>query len=57
MAETTTGVGARRLQLYSEAERAIADSLEVELSDAEVAALLDDAVRFAEAGIAAIAAS
>ena len=87
-------VGARRLQLYSLAERAIADSLETEigteqplaarlaaaalvaglrvaeetaaarmehegreLTDAEVTALLDDAVRFAEAGIAAIAAS
>jgi len=83
-------VGARRLQLYSEAERAIAASLEAELgaaqplaarlaasaltaglrvaeeiaavrmeqegelSDAEGAALLDDAVAFAEAGIAAI---
>ena len=83
-------VGARRLQLYGEAERAIAASLEAELgaaqplaarlaasaltaglrvaeeiaavrmeqegelSDAEGAALLDDAVAFAEAGIAAI---
>ena len=84
-------VGARQLQLYSAAERAIADSLEAELgaaqplaarlaaaalvaglrvaeetaaarmeqegrelTDAEVTALLDDAVRFAEAGIAAI---
>ena len=84
-------VGARRLQLYGEAERAIADSLHAELglreplaarlaaaallaglrvaeetaaarmeqedrelSQAEVAALLDGAVQFAEAGIARI---
>ena len=84
-------VGARQLQLYGEAERAIAASLESELdteqplaarlaaaalvaglrvaeetaaarmeregrelTDAEVTALLDDAVVFAEAGIAAI---
>jgi AcrR family transcriptional regulator len=84
-------VGARRLQLYSDAERAIADSLEAELgaeqplaarlaaaalvaglrvaeetaaarmeqegrelTESEVTALLDDAVVFAEAGIAAI---
>ncbi len=84
-------VGARRLQLFGETERLIADSLEAELgaeqhlaprlaaaalvaglrlaeesaaecmeqegrelTDAEVTALLDDAVVFAEAGIAAI---
>jgi hypothetical protein len=86
-------VGARRLQLYGNAERAIADSLEVELSleqplaarlaaaalvaglrvaeetaavrmeqekraltEREIAALVDGAVAFAEAGIAAVAA-
>ena len=84
-------VGARRLQLYGEAERAIAESLSAELgherqlaarlaasalvaslrvaeetaaarmeqedralTDAEAAALLDGAVAFAEAGIAAV---
>jgi AcrR family transcriptional regulator len=84
-------VGARRLQLFGETERLIADSLEAELgaeqhlaprlaaaalvaglrvaeetaaacmeqegrelTDAEAAALLDDAMTFAEAGIAAI---
>jgi AcrR family transcriptional regulator len=82
-------VGARRLQLYGEAERVIADALAGELghelaarlaaaalvaalriaeetaaarmeredralTDAEITALLEDAVTFAEAGIAAI---
>ena len=84
-------VGARRLQLYGDIERAIAEALEHELgpgqqlaarlaaaslmaalrtaeetaaarmeqqggelADVEIAALLDDAVAFAEAGIAAI---
>jgi len=87
-------VGARRLQLFGDAERAIADSLDAELGPgrrlparlaaaalvaglrvaeetagarmeqedraltaAEVAALLDGAVAFAQAGIAAITAS
>ncbi len=91
LAREVPAVGARRLQLHGEAERAIASSLEAELgpgqelaarlaatalvaglrvaeetaaarmeqedrelSEAEVAALLDGAVAFAEAGIAAI---
>ena len=83
------GVGARRLQIYGELERVLADALEGELGDrlpaelaaasllaglrivedtaaarmeaagelspAEIESLLDDAVRFAEAGIAALA--
>ena len=91
LAREVPAVGARRLQLHGEAERAIANSLEAELgpgqelaarlaatalvaglrvaeetaaarmeqedrelSEAEVTALLDGAVAFAEAGIAAI---
>jgi AcrR family transcriptional regulator len=91
LAREVPAVGARRLQLHGEAERAIASSLEAELgpgqelaarlaatalvaglrvaeetaaarmeqedrelSEPEVAALLDGAVAFAEAGIAAI---
>jgi len=83
------GVGARRLQIYGELERVVADALEGELggrlpaelvaasllaglrivedtaaarmeaggelTQAEIEALLDDAVRFAEAGIAVLA--
>ena len=92
LAREVPTVGARRLQLYREAQNAVSDALEAELgphaelparlaasslvaalgiveetaaarmdeggrplSPAEIDALLDDAVAFAEAGVAAIA--